>query len=158
MADPVKPIPEGYHSITPYLIIDGASEAIEFYRKVLGATEIMRMPAPGGKIAHAEIQIGDSRVMLADEHLEMGARGPRTVGGTSVMIHVYLENVDEVAERAEEAGAKMVRPLQDQFYGDRSGMFVDPFGHGWAIATHTEDVCGEDLARRAAEMGKGGEQ
>jgi PhnB protein len=156
MSDTVNPIPDGYHSITPYLIIDGAGDAIEFYKKVFGATEIMRMPwGAEGKLGHAEIQIGNSRIMMADEHPEMGAKGPGGFGGSPVMIHVYLEEVDKVAERAVAAGAEIVRPLQDQFYGDRSGMFKDPFGHLWAIASHVEDVAPEELARRAAEAGKG---
>ena len=154
MSDKVDPIPEGYRSVTPYLIIDGATEAIEFYKQVLGASEVMRM-AFGEKVGHAELQIGDSRIMLSDEHPEMGALGPKSVGGTPVMIHVYLEDVDEVADRAVAAGAELVRPVQDQFYGDRSGMFTDPWGHSWAIATHVEDVTPEEIERRQAEMGKG---
>jgi PhnB protein len=151
MTTRVKPIPEGYHSVTPYLIVDGAAEAIDFYRKALGASERMRMPGPDGKIGHAEIEICGSCIMLADEYPDMGARGPKTIGGTAVFLHVYVEDVDAVVRRALAAGAKEVRPVEDQFYGDRSGSFEDPFGHIWHIATHTEDVSYDELERRAAE-------
>ncbi len=148
----VKPIPDGYPRVTPYLIIDGASAAIEFYGSVLGATERMRMPAPDDKVGHAELQIGDSVIMLADEAPGMGARGPRAVGGTPVTLHVYVEDVDSVFERAVEAGAKALSPVEDRFYGDRSGQFEDPFGHRWDVATHVEDVPPEDMAKRMAAM------
>lgn len=154
MSDSVSAIPEGYHSVTPYLIVDGAAEALEFYKQAFEATEIMRMPM-GDKIGHAEIQIGNSRIMLADEHPEMGIQGPKSIGGSPVMIHVYLEGVDEAFDRAVSAGAEVVRPLQDQFYGDRSGMVRDPFGHGWSLSTHMEDLSEEEMAARTAEMGKG---
>jgi PhnB protein len=145
-------IPEGYHSITPYLHITGAARAIEFYKEVFGAIEVMRMDAPGGKIGHAEIKIGDSYVMLADEFPEMGARSPQSFGGSPVGLLLYVEDVDALAERAVAAGAKMQSPLEDKFYGDRMGKLVDPFGHIWAIATHMEDVSPEEMEKRAAAM------
>ena len=147
----VKPIPDGYPRVTPYLIVDGASAAIDFYTSVLGATERMRMGGPEGKVGHAELEIGDSVVMLADEHPEMDARGPTSVGGTPVTLHVDVEDADGVFERAIEAGAKALRPLEDQFYGDRLGRFEDPFGHQWNVATHVEDVPPEEMSRRVAE-------
>lgn len=151
----VKPIPDGYAHVTPYLIVDGAGEAIEFYRSVLGATERMRMPAPDGKIGHAELQIGDSVIMLADEVPEMDARGPRTVGGSPVSLLVYVEDVDSVFDRAVQAGAKALRPVEDKFYGDRSGSFEDPFGHRWDVASHVEDVPPAEMAERAAAASAG---
>jgi PhnB protein len=151
----VNPIPEGYPQVTPYLHIDGASAAIDFYSKVFGATERMRMPSPGGKVGHAELQIGDALVMLSDEHPEMDVQGPKSIGGTPVTINVYVEDVDKVFERALEAGAKTLRPVEDQFYGDRSGQFEDPFGHRWSIATHVEDVPPEEMEKRAAEAMSG---
>ena len=151
MAD-VKPIPEGYPRVTPYLIVDGGAAAIEFYGKVLGATERMRMGGPEGKIGHAEIEVGDSLIMLADEHPEMDAVGPKTVGGTPVTIHVYVEDVDDTFKRAIDAGAKELRGVEDQFYGDRSGQFEDPFGHKWSIATHVEDVAPDEMEKRIAAM------
>jgi len=150
MSAKVKPVPEGYHSVTPYLIIADAARALEFYKSAFGATEIMRMGAPGGKIGHAEIQIGDSRVMLADEHPEIGARGPKAFGGSAVSIHLYVEDVDTVFNRAVAAGATVKRGVQDQFYGDRSGTLEDPFGHVWHIATHKEDLTPEEIGKRAA--------
>lgn len=147
----VKPIPDGYPQVTPYLYIDGAAAAIEFYSKVFGAKERMRMPAPDGKIGHAELQIGDSVIMLADEYPEMDVRGPKAVGGTPVTISVYVEDVDSVFDRAVKEGAKALRAVEDQFYGDRSGQFEDPFGHRWSVATHVEDVSPEEMAKRAAE-------
>jgi PhnB protein len=146
----VKPIPESYPRVTPYLIVDGASAAIEFYTSVLGATERARMPAPQGKVGHAELAIGDSVVMLADELPDMDARGPRAVGGTPVTLHVYVEDADRVFDDAIRAGAKALRPVEDQFYGDRSGQFEDPFGHRWSVATHVEDVPPDEMAKRAA--------
>jgi PhnB protein len=145
----VKAVPEGYHTATPYLIVDGAAKALEFYRKAFGATERMRFAAPGGKIGHAEITIGNSAIMLADEHPEMGHRGPQAIGGTPVTIHLYVENVDEVFPRAVAAGATALRPVTDQFYGDRSGTLRDPFGHVWHVATHKEDLSPEEMHRRA---------
>ncbi len=155
MARAVKPIPEGYHSVTPYLIVNGASRAIEFYEKAFGAQELYRIKAPGDRIGHAELQIGDSRIMLADEHPEVGAKSPQAVGGTPVTIHLYVEDVDETASRAVAAGARITRPVADQFYGDRLGMLTDPFGHVWSIATHREDVSEEEMKRRAAAQPHG---
>jgi PhnB protein len=152
----VKSIPDGYHSVTPYLIIKGASDAIEFYKKAFGATELFRMPAPGGKVGHAEIKIGDSPIMLADESPEMGYVGPATLGGTPVSIMIYVEDVDTVYNQAIAAGGKELKPLQDQFYGDRSGSLKDPFGHTWHVATHKEDVSPEEMDKRMAAAHAGG--
>jgi PhnB protein len=147
-----KSIPEGYHSVTPYLIIKGAAGAIDFYKRVFGATEVMRMPDPsGGRIGHAEIKIGDSHIMLADEYPEMGHRSPQTLGGAGVSLMIYLDGVDEVFKRALAAGAKEMQPLKNQFYGDRSGTVQDPYGHVWTIATHIEDVPPDEMERRAKE-------
>jgi PhnB protein len=146
----VKPIPDGYPRVTPYLIVDGGSAAIDFYTSVLGATERMRMTAPEDRVGHAELEIGESVIMLADESPEMDARGPRTVGGTPVSLHVYVEDVDAVFDRAVKAGAKPLRPVEDRFYGDRSGGFEDPFGHRWDVATHVEDVPPDEMEKRAA--------
>jgi len=143
-----KPIPEGYHSVTPYLIIKGATEAIDFYKKAFGATELFRMPAPGGKIGHAEIKIGDSPIMLADESPEMGHKSPQTLGGSPISIMIYVADVDTVFKQAIAAGGKEQRPVKDQFYGDRSGTLEDPFGHVWHVATHKEDVSPEEMERR----------
>jgi PhnB protein len=151
----VKPVPEGYASVTPYLIVDGAARALDFYQRAFGATERMRMPSPGGKVGHAEITIGGSVIMLADEHPEMGARGPRTVGGSPVSIHLYVEDVDETVRAAVGAGARLLRPVESKFYGDRSGTLEDPFGHQWHVATHVEDVSPDEMARRAATAMKG---
>jgi PhnB protein len=147
----VKPIPEGYPQVIPYLSVDGAGAAIDFYTTVFGATERMRMPAPDGKIGHAELQIGDSLIMLADEYPEMGVRGPKAIGGTPVTISVYVEDVDDVFERALKEGATALRPVENQFYGDRTGQFEDPFGHRWSVATHVEDVPPDEMTKRAAE-------
>jgi PhnB protein len=144
-----NPIPDNYPRITPYLIVDGASAAIDFYSSVLGAKERLRMPGPDGKLGHAELEIGDSMIMLADEHPEMDARGPKTIGGSPVTLHVYVEDVDSVFERAVQAGAAELRPVEDQFYGDRAGSFEDPFGHRWNVATHVEDVPPHEMAKRA---------
>jgi PhnB protein len=151
----VKPVPEGYPEITPYLIVDGAGAAIEFYGKVLGATERMRLPGPDGTIGHAELQLGDSLIMVADEAHQLGLRGPKAIGGTPVTISVYVEDVDRVVERAVQAGATVLRPVEDQFYGDRSGQFEDPFGHRWSVATHVEDISPEEMGRRAADLADG---
>jgi PhnB protein len=151
----VKPIPDGYPRVSPYLVVDGAQKAIEFYATVLGATERMRMPGPDGRIGHAELQVGDSVIMLADEFPDMGAKGPSAYGGSPVSISVYVEDVDATFDKATGAGATVVRPLENQFYGDRSATFDDPFGHRWTIATHVEDVSPEEMGRRAAEMGQG---
>jgi PhnB protein len=142
--------PEGYPQVSPYLCVDGASEAIDFYGSVFGATERMRMPAPGGKVGHAELEIGDSLIMLADEFPEMGVRNPKAIGGTPVTITVYVEDVDSVFERAVSAGATSVHAVENKFYGDRSGQFEDPFGHLWSVATHVEDVPPDEMAKRAA--------
>ena len=148
----VNPIPDGYNSVTPYLIVRGAAEAIDFYHRAFGATEIMRLGAPGEKIGHAELQFGDSRIMLADEHPEMNALAPQAPGSSGVGICFYVANVDEVVQQAIDAGATVERPLADQFYGDRSATLVDPFGHQWTVATHIEDVTPEEIDRRMAEM------
>lgn len=150
MSTTVKPIPEGYHTVTPYLIIKGAAEAIEFYKKAFGATEVFRMAQPDGKIGHAEVQIGDSRIMLADEFPEMGYLGPSTLGGSSVSILLYVEDVDAVFNQAVAAGGVEQKPLEDKFYGDRMGSLVDPFGHVWHVGTHTEDVTPEEMEKRMA--------
>ncbi len=144
----VKPIPDGYHSITPYLMVDGAAKAIEYYKTVFGATERLRMPGPDGKVMHAELQIGDSVIMLADECPEMGGHGPLSIGGTPVSIMLYVEDVDAVFARAVAAGATPTHPVDDKFYGDRSGGFKDPFGHSWHVATHKEDVPPEQVHER----------
>lgn len=151
---PVKPIPEGYHSVTPYLSIKGAAEAIEFYKRALNATELFRLVAPGGEIGHAEIKIGDSPVMLADGCQESPFRSPRALGGSSIGLHVYVDNVDALFSQAVAAGAKVIKPLQDQFYGDRTGTLEDPFGHVWFLATHREDLTPEEINRRAEVMFK----
>ncbi len=154
----VKPKPDGYHTATPYLIIQGAAKAIEFYKQAFGATELMRLDAPGGTIGHAEIKIGDSPIMLADEHPEMGYRSPQALGGTPVSLMLYVEGVDAMFAQALAAGATIQRPVQDQFYGDRSGTLVDPFGHVWTIATHTEDLSPDEITARleAVMKQKGG--
>jgi PhnB protein len=151
MAD-VQPIPDGYPRVTPYLIVDDGDAAIRFYTEVLGAKERMRMGGPDGKVGHAELEVGDSLIMLADEHPEMGARSPKTVGGSPVSMHVYVEDVDAVFEAALAAGATEKSAVSDKFYGDRSGTFEDPFGHGWSIASHVEDVPPDEMERRAAEV------
>ena len=145
----VKPIPDGYHSLTSYLIVHDAAAAIAFYTEAFGASERMRMPGPDGKLAHAELLIGDSMLMLADEHPEMNARSPKTIGGSPMFLALYVEDCDAVFQRAIAAGAKEVRPLQDQFYGDRTGTIEDPFGFQWTIATHIEDLTDEQIAERA---------
>lgn len=147
-----RPLPENYPRLSPYLCVDGAAAAIGFYTRVLGAKERMRIPAPDGKIGHAELQLGDGLIMLSDEYPEMDVRGPKTIGGTPVTVAVYVEDVDAVFARAVAAGAKPLRPVADQFYGDRSGQFEDPFGHRWSVATHIEDVSPEELQRRAARF------
>ena len=145
-----KPIPDGYHAITPYLIVSGGAKALEFYARAFGAIERERMQDASGKIRHAEISIGDSRVMLADEHPEIDALGPATIGGSPVSIHLYVEDVDAVTDLAIAAGATVLRPVKDQFYGDRSGTVADPFGHIWHIATHKEDLSPDELNKRVA--------
>ena len=150
----VKPKPDGYHTATPYLIIQGAAKAIEFYKQAFGATELMRLDGPDGKIGHAEIKIGDSPIMLADEHPEMGYRGPQSLGGTPVSLMLYVEGVDAMVAQAVALGATLQRPIQNQFYGDRSGTLTDPFGHVWTIATHVEDVSPEEIDVRMEAMMK----
>ena len=143
---PVKSIPEGYHSVTPYLIVKGAAAAIDFYKKTFGATELFRMPDASGKlVGHAEIKIGDSHIMLADEYPEMGYRSPQSLGGTPVSLLLYVDDVDATIPRAVAAGARLVQPIKDQFYGDRSGTVHDPFGHVWTVATHKKDVSPEEM-------------
>ncbi len=149
---PVKPIPDGYSTATPYLIVDGASDALAFYAKGFGANELFRMPGPDGRIAHSELQIGTSRLMLADENAAMGAKGPKAYGGSPLSLLLYVEDVDSFIQRAVEAGAKIERPIADQFYGDRTGGIIDPFGHRWYIATHREDVAPEEMERRMKAM------
>ena len=155
MAGNARPIPEGYRSLTPYLVFSGAAGAIAFYKKAFGAQEVMRMGAPGGKIGHAELKFGDSVMMLADENPEMQALSPKTVGGSPVSMYFYVEDVDAVVERAVAAGAKLIRPVQDQFYGDRTGGIEDPFGYRWFVATHKEDLSMDEIQKRAAAMHKG---
>jgi PhnB protein len=151
----VKPIPDGYHSVTPYLIVDDAARALEFYKKALGAVELVRMPAPGGRIGHAEIRIGDSIVMLADEAPQMNARSARSFGGSPISLMVYVEDVDAVVAQAVAAGGTLKRPIANQFYGDRTGGVDDPFGYHWYIATHVEDVPVDELKRRAEKAMSG---
>jgi PhnB protein len=148
----VKTIPDGFHTATPYLIITNAAKAIEFYQEVFGATELTRLTTADGKVGHAEIMIGDSRLMLAEEFPAWDARSPQTIGGSPVFIMLYVEDVDAVVRRAVAAGAQLFKPVEDQFYGDRSGSITDPFGHKWTIATHKEDVSPEEIKRRASAL------
>ena len=150
----VSYIPKDYNSVTPYLVIRGAARAIDFYKKVLGAVETVRMPGPDGKIGHAELKVGNSHIMLADESPQMGPGhiGPETVGGNPVSLYVYLPDVDRVVQRAKDEGAKILKPVENQFYGDRSGFFQDPFGHLWGIATHVEDVSPEQMKERMKNL------
>jgi PhnB protein len=145
----VKPIPEGYRSITPYLTVKNAAAALDFYKQVFDAKERFRMADPGGRIGHAEFTIGDSLIMLSDEYPDMGALGPQSLGGTPMAIQLYVEDVDAVVEGAVKAGARLERPVENQFYGDRAGMLIDPFGHKWWVSTHVEDVPPQELERRA---------
>lgn len=145
---PVKPIPEGYHTLTPYLIVKDAARAIAFYQKAFGATELMRLADPSGKVGHAEIKVGDSPIMLADEFPEMGVVGPQTLGGSPVILLLYVPDVDAQFNQAIAAGAKVLRPVKDQFYGDRSGTLSDPFGHLWTLATHQEDLSPAEIQQR----------
>ena len=148
----VKPIPEGFHSVTPYLIIKDAAKAMDFYKQAFDAVELMRINGPGGSIAHGEIRIGNSPLMMGEEMPEMQHRGPLSLGGTSVSLMIYVEDVDAFFNRAVSAGAIVERPVADQFYGDRSGTLRDPFGHVWHVATHKEDMPVEEMQRRATEM------
>ena len=150
----VKAIPDGYHSVTPYIIVDGAAEAIRWYGEALGATEVMRLPM-GDKIGHAEIRIGDSVIMLSDEWPDMNVHGPRHRGGPTGMLMIYLEDVDRAFQRAVDAGASVDKPIENQFYGDRAGTIVDPFGHKWTLATHVEDVPEDEMQRRMAAFSAG---
>ena len=149
----VKPIPDNYPRVTPYLCIDGAAAALDFYKKAFGATERMRMAGPDGKIGHAEIEIEGGLIMLADEYPEMHFTSPKTLGGSPVTVHMYVADVDAFCARAAAAGATILRAVADQFYGDRSGQIKDPFGHTWSFATHVEDVSEEEMRRRMAKMG-----
>jgi PhnB protein len=151
----VKPIPEAYHTVTPYLIIEGAAEAIEFYKQAFGAKELFRFPAPGGKIGHAEIKIGDSPIMLADAYPDMGYNGPKSLGGSPVSLMIYVENVDTIFNQAVQAGATVKEAVSDKFYGDRMGSLIDPFGHVWHVSTHKEDVSMEEMEKRAKAAGAG---
>lgn len=152
MKKSLSAIPNGYHSITPYLIVNNALHAIEFYKKIFHATEIFCMKNPDGKIGHAELKIGDSTIMLADEFPEMECFSPKTLGGSPIGILLYLEDVDTVTENAVKAGAEIIKPLENKFYGDRSASIKDPFGHNWTLATHIEDVTEEEMTRRAKEF------
>ena len=154
MAKKVNPVPDGYHHITPYLVIQGAAAAIDFYKKVFGATELFRMAQPDGRVGHAELKIGDSVFMLADEFPEMQVVGPKTLGNTPVGLHVYVEDADATFNHALSLGSRIKKPMADQFYGDRSGTIEDPFGHKWTIATHQEDVSPEEMKRRMAAIAK----
>ena len=142
-------IPKGYNSVTPYLVVKGAAKAIEYYKSVFGATEVMRMAGPDGRVGHAELQIGNSRIMLADENPSMGNRSAESIGGSPVSLYVYLPDCDKVVAKAAAEGAKILKPVQDQFYGDRSGFIQDPFGHLWGVATHKEDVSAKEMEERA---------
>jgi PhnB protein len=149
---PVSYIPEGYNTVTPYLVIKGAAKAIDYYKNVFGAKVLVRMDGPDGLVGHAELQIGDSRIMLADENPAMGHRSAETIGASPVSLYIYLPDSDKVVEKAASQGAKIMRPVTDQFYGDRSGFIQDPFGHLWGIATHKEDVSPEEMNERMKKM------
>jgi PhnB protein len=148
MADKVKPVPDGYHTATPYLIVKGAAKAIEFYKQAFGATEVERMEMPDGKIAHAEIKIGDSIIMLGDEAPQHGTRGPKSLGGSPCGLYLYVEDVDQTFNRAITAGATATMAVKDQFYGDRNGSLVDPFGHTWYVATRQENLSMDEIRQR----------
>ena len=152
MKNEVSWIPQGYHSATPYLIIRGAARAIEFYKRAFGATEMLRMDTPDGSVGHAEIKIGDSVIMLGDENIEAGICSPKALNGSPVSILLYVQDVDAITAQAVAAGAKITRPIKDQFYGDRTGGVEDPFGHQWYLATHIEDVPLDEMKRRMAAM------
>lgn len=153
----VKPIPDGCHTVTPYLSVEGASKAIEFYIHAFNAIELYRFVSPDGEIGHAEIKIGDSSIMLAEACDQIGFRGPKKLGGSSVGLHVYVENVDDLFSQAVDAGAKVIHPVQDQFYGDRKGTLEDPFGHIWFLATHKEDLSPNEIKKRAEALYKQGD-
>ena len=148
----VNPIPTGYSVVTPYLIVEGAAEALRFYQRAFGAIERLRLPGPGDTVGHAEITIDDALIMLADPFPEMGARSPQTLGGSPVSLHLYVTEVDTRFQQAIDAGATVLQPVKNQFYGDRSGMLQDPFGHVWTLATHIEEVSPEELQRRMAAL------
>jgi PhnB protein len=148
----VNYIPEGRNSVTPYLIVKNAAKAIDYYKKVFGATEMMRMDGPDGKVGHAELRIGDSIIMLADENVALGNRSAESIGASPVSLYVYLPDVDKTIEKAVSGGAKILKPIEDQFYGDRSGFLRDPFGHLWGIATHKEDVSAQEIEKRMKQM------
>lgn len=148
----VLAIPKGYHSVTPYLIVDGAAKAIKFYQQVFGAKVGLKMEGPDGKIGHAELKIGDSKIMLADECPELNARSPKVYGGAPVSMHLYVKNADKVVERAVAAGAKLIKPVENMFYGDRCGCIEDEYGHRWNVSTHVEDVSTRELKKRVAQM------
>jgi PhnB protein len=150
----INPIPAGYHSVTPYLIIKGAARALDFYQRAFGATELMRIPGPGDQIGHAEMLLGDSHIMLADECPQMNALSPQTLGGSAVLLHLYVPDADAMFAQAIAAGATVEQPMENKFYGDRSGSVLDPFGHRWTLSTHVEDVSPEEIGRRLAAMGK----
>lgn len=150
----INPIPAGYHSVTPYLIIKGAARALDFYQRAFGATELMRIPGPGDQIGHAEMLLGDSHIMLADECPQMKALSPQTIGGTPVLLHLYVPDADAMFAQAIAAGASVEQPMENKFYGDRSGSVLDPFGHRWTLSTHVEDVSPEEIGRRIAAMSK----
>jgi PhnB protein len=156
-ASSVKPIPDGYSTVTPYLYMKNCAKALDFYKAAFGAKEIMRIPGKNGQISHAEITIGDSRLMVSDEHPEFGALGPQSVGGTPIGLHIYVPNVDAVFQKAVDAGAKVDRPIQNQFYGDRTGTLIDPFGFKWYVATHVEEVSPDELKKRMANMSTQGQ-
>jgi PhnB protein len=150
----VNYIPKGYNTVTPYLVIKGAAKAIEYYKNVFGATVVVRMDGPGGTVGHAELQVGDSRFMLADENPQMGNRSAESIGGSPVSLYVYMPDVDKVVGKAVAGGAKILKPVADQFYGDRTGFLQDPFGHLWGIATHIEDVSPAEMKERMKKMMK----
>ena len=151
MPNQVQPIPQGYHSVTPYLVVNDAAQAIDFYRRAFGAKEMVRMDGPPGKIAHAELKIGDSMIMLSDEMPGGGCRSPKSLGGSTVNIFLYVEKVDNVFNQAASAGAKVDMPPTDMFWGDRYGKLTDPFGHSWSVATHQEDVAPEEMKKRTKQ-------
>lgn len=155
MAKPGKPVPEGYHTLTAHLVVKGAAAAIEYYKKAFGAEEVLRMPGPGGTIMHAEIRIGDSHIMLNDEFPDFRKLSPRTIGGSPVTLHLYVNDVDAVFDRAVKAGATVMMPVGDMFWGDRYGALEDPYGHHWSIATHKEDLTAEEIAERMKAAGPG---
>ena len=149
MPNSVKPIPEGFHTATPTLVVKDAAQAIDYYKKVFGAEELMRMPSPDGKISHAEIKIGDSKIFLSDEFPQHGGKSPQTLGGFTGGIYLYVPDVDKVFDKAIAAGGKSSMPVTDMFWGDRHGNFIDPFGHSWGVSTHTEDLSEEEMEKRA---------